>query len=442
MPVEFHVYHMKGHYSDEGGPREYVPLLIMKQFEEERRDESLWPRVFRSALEHGVAIEVAPDHSRMYRDGRTPMADISQWGRKEDHLLILTERANAALAPFLRGICQPVPVSCKDASLFGYHLEAVEDVLDVGKCKGDWDTYAGRKTCTNILEYSIRTEKLGRSPLFRVLEDDYRVLVLKPVVDAVEQNALTGFRFERVWPHTTIRPVVTIEVKKLPPSAAYKREEPTLTVAETEVSCAFLGELLGSPLVHGDGVQFDLFGYRLRDLSLPSGSIVAADLMFGEGRPFERRVSPGKYPLTLIAARSGKEAGSDERIALALLRFNHGPVARWEIATTVSGRGKPRKSYGVDSGSGGFCDAQAQEVLLDLVDPMGSFNKRLEKEMAKSYRHTRSWVHLETSAGSAAVFSSGYGDGQYRSYWGLGDSGDMVALLTDFGVLEWPRRPE
>jgi hypothetical protein len=33
------------------------------------------------------------------------------------------------------------------------------------------------------------------------------------------------------------------------------------------------------------------------------------------------------------------------------------------------------------------------------------------------------------------MFQSGLGDGTYQSYWGLAESGEIVALITDFGLI-------
>ena len=379
----------------------------------------------------------------MFRDGRTPVADICEWGNGPDHLLILSERANSALAPFLRETCEVVPVHCATAAIFGYGLKSVEDVLDVDKSEGDWRTYGGQKSCMNFSKYSIHTEKLGRAPMFRTPQNAYGMLVLQPVVDAVQQHALTGFRYIRVWPHVSIRPVVKVEVKKLPRAVEEKSRDPKLSTSATEIAAGFVEELLGSPLTADSEKPFKLVAYRLPDLFLPTGAIVAADLLFSEEKSFARRVTPGAYPLTLVAAN----VGNDERIAFAILQFSEGPVATWEIAMVCEpGAAKARKShkhsYGVDSGTGGLCDAGAQEVMLDLADPEGSFQELIENEMKKSYQHTRSWVHVQTVAGSAAIFSSGFGDGSYSSYLGLDCGGEPVALVTDFGVLDWPRMPE
>jgi len=39
------------------------------------------------------------------------------------------------------------------------------------------------------------------------------------------------------------------------------------------------------------------------------------------------------------------------------------------------------------------------------------------------------------------MFSSGFGDGFYASYFGLDASGEVVALVTDFAVVDWDARP-
>ena len=443
VPPELYVYEIKAHYTDEGGPRPFVPVKVSRNLRSGDHDSSLWPSLMQLATQNGVPIELEPDDTRIFRDGRTPFADCCEWGHGTNHLLILSERANAALEPFLRQTCRPVPVTCASAPLFGYSLKAVEDVLNVDKCKADWHTYAGKKTCTHLTEYSIYTDRLGRSPVFRIPEDD-RVLVLQPVVDAAQQHGLTGFRYRRVWPHTSICHVITVDVKKLPQAAKDKRREPKLSTAATEVATGFLEELLGT-LTTDDATPAKLVAYRLADLSLPSGSIIAADLLFSEGKPFARQVTPGDYRLTLVAAQVSSD--HDERIAFAVIQFLDSPVAVWEVATIGKVAGKRSREgegdgYGVDSGSGGFCDAGAQEVLLDLADAEGTQTKRIEKEMKKTYRHTRSWVHVQTDAGSAAIFSSGEGDGQYLSYFGLDQAGEPVVLVTDFGILDWPRRPE
>ena len=167
VPPEHYVYELQKHHTDEGGPRGYVPVKVMERLKSDHYNRELWPSLMRAARQDKIPIVCAPDDSRMFRDGRTPLADIGDWGHDEDHLLILSERANSALAPFLKMTCEAVPVQCATAAIFGYRLKSVQDILDVEKCDADWVTYGGEKTCVSFTKYSIHTEKLGRSPIFR-----------------------------------------------------------------------------------------------------------------------------------------------------------------------------------------------------------------------------------------------------------------------------------
>ncbi|HVY45567.1 MAG TPA: DUF4241 domain-containing protein [Minicystis sp.] len=46
---------------------------------------------------------------------------------------------------------------------------------------------------------------------------------------------------------------------------------------------------------------------------------------------------------------------------------------------------------------------------------------------------------LREGAPDSAVSSSGYGDGSYPVYWGIGAEGELVELVVDFLVLAaWP----
>lgn len=205
---------------------------------------------------------------------------------------------------------------------------------------------------------------------------------------------------------------------------------------------AFL-DILGEPLTTDEGKPVDLIVYRLSDLSLPSGQIIASDGLIMNNEPFSQHVEVGSYPLFLAIA----DFNGDERIAFALLRFTQSPVASWEMAV-VKGQDASKLDsdqifgYGVDSGTGCFCDPGAQQIINELSDPDMKFCNHIINEMQQSYKHTRSWISIETPRGSAALFSSGYGDGCYASYFGLDSSGKVVALVTDFGIVDWPRRPK
>lgn len=201
--------------------------------------------------------------------------------------------------------------------------------------------------------------------------------------------------------------------------------------------------LLGGPLTEADdGVTASVVIYQLENLWFPSGRVLASDGFIMDGDPFDRSIAPGRYPLQLVVARFG----DDERIALAILRVSQAPVKKWVMAIT---RGQDLATlkkdeifgYGVDSGTGSFCDLSARNLINQINGPDMAFFNRIEAEMRKVYKHTRDWVHIETAQGSAVLFSSGGGDGFYASYFGLDDAGNVAALMTDFQILDWPRRP-
>jgi Protein of unknown function (DUF4241) len=188
-----------------------------------------------------------------------------------------------------------------------------------------------------------------------------------------------------------------------------------------------------------DEEPVDAHVYRLPDVWLPSGEIVACDGFIMMHQPFTRRVRPGRYAVTIAIAAF---AEGDERIAFAQMRFSDRPVARWEMALLAGQDTSTLEpgyffGYPVDSGTGSFADPRAVELINKATDPEMKFFNEVSAEMEKVYRHTRSWVHIETPEGSAVLFSSGLGDGMYPSYFGLEDTGEAVAIVTDFFVSNW-----
>jgi hypothetical protein len=186
----------------------------------------------------------------------------------------------------------------------------------------------------------------------------------------------------------------------------------------------------------------DAHVYRLPDLWLPAGQIVAADGFYMRQPPFTRKIPPGRHPVEIaVAAFAG-----DERIAFAQIRFSGRAVARWEMALLGGQDASTLEAgecfgYPVDLATGCFADPQAAKLINQASKWSKKFFKEVHAEMDKVYRHTRSWAHIETPGGSAALFTSGFGDGVYPSYFGLDKTNEPVALLTDFCVSDW-LRPE
>lgn len=201
-------------------------------------------------------------------------------------------------------------------------------------------------------------------------------------------------------------------------------------------------DILGPDLVAPATFEDRTLSFRavqLSEFKVTSGKIIASDGYILEAEPFVQVVPVGEHSLFLAIAA----IETDERIAFAMLRFAKAPVAHWKIATCV---GQDPTSlapgeifgYGVDSGTGCFGDSNAYRLVSEAG---GEFAEKMMAESRQVYRHTRDWLLVETDAGSFAVFSSGFGDGFYASYWGYSEVHEVVCLVTDFGIAKWAASP-
>jgi hypothetical protein len=222
-------------------------------------------------------------------------------------------------------------------------------------------------------------------------------------------------------------------------------------------------------------------------LILTSGRIIACEPSFLQGQeipPFTRTVPPGRYPVVLSLARFTNPHGSDERVACAMIRFRTQQPRTWEMALRpgqelATLRPGHYFGYGIDGGRGGFLDADVQDALAgerdlyrkrllqrgrekrplygieQIVDTFSPFFRQLWETRWRDMGWPPSMVLTPSAAvgkprdfplcidlvavpetgANVVEFSSGWGDGCYASYWGLGDDGALCCLVTDFGLL-------
>jgi hypothetical protein len=186
-------------------------------------------------------------------------------------------------------------------------------------------------------------------------------------------------------------------------------------------------------------------------VTLPTGKVFAADpFTFHRVVPFERTVKRGTYPVTASVAviRPLKKGRSQERVACVKITFARGEPATWVNATKRGQRLRElapgeRYGYGVDAGTGCFCDVTAAEALMKLdeievanEDFEGYLLGKIGDDILSAKQHGSRILVPETRANIVA-FHSGWGDGFYGSYWGLSRKGAALCLVTDFGV--YPR---
>ncbi len=174
------------------------------------------------------------------------------------------------------------------------------------------------------------------------------------------------------------------------------------------------------------------------NLELPTGEIIACDpLVTGTDRPaLSRKIKPGHYPVSLLETQG--------RVAAAVLRFRAGTPVRWELATlpdqdTSTLKNDEAFGYPVDTGLGSFMDKTAMVLMSQQQDKLEAKQNYYDDVLAVEFESNQDRLMHHPVAGNPlniAMFSSGWGDGIYSSFWGLDAAGTPLLLMTDFDVLE------
>ncbi|WP_426052764.1 DUF4241 domain-containing protein [Bacillus sp. DC4300-2b2] len=175
------------------------------------------------------------------------------------------------------------------------------------------------------------------------------------------------------------------------------------------------------------------------------GHIVACDPFVLEGdQSFTRKVTLGKCPILLVVKRL--ESG-DERAAYAMIKFTNEQAIEWELATRAGQDIKHLKEdeffgYGVNTGMGCFMDAESAIYLQAYEDKRYKEDndfylyEEFAEALEQNYKHTWGWLvtHFHDKV-DIAIFTTGFGDGIYPSFWGLDQKRKPACLVTDF--LSW-----
>ncbi|MDR6887195.1 MULTISPECIES: DUF4241 domain-containing protein [Variovorax] len=182
-------------------------------------------------------------------------------------------------------------------------------------------------------------------------------------------------------------------------------------------------------------------------LNITSGRIVACDpLVQPEREPFVRGVSGrGTFPAEVLQHR--------RRNALAVLWLrDRGGLQltdlHWEPAL-LEGQSQDELGddefygYPVDAGVGCFMDADGAAAIAEREaressanpDYVSYYDDVLDTELGGSDMADH-YPLGEGSANNVLIFSSGWGDGNYPSFWAIDASGEPVALVTDFMTME------
>lgn len=194
---------------------------------------------------------------------------------------------------------------------------------------------------------------------------------------------------------------------------------------------------IGEKNFESEDRQVMLETQELGIIYLPTGKIIACDpCCFFEFEPFNKRVDPGTYPVSVYVANY---EGEDKRVAFSVITFDDQQPDKFELCLLEGqnlGELKEEEfyGYGVDSGTGGFLD----EETWKLIEGMGNDYQYewLDDELSSSYVYTYSVANIKLPGKehNIVAFSSGWGDGAYPSYWGI-RNGKICCLITDFLII-------
>lgn len=188
-------------------------------------------------------------------------------------------------------------------------------------------------------------------------------------------------------------------------------------------------------------------------VNLSSGKIIACDplayMYDDQVTPFIQTVKPDKYKVSLLIIKD------EERISIAKISFSDKEPKRYELAVT----GEEDLSeveegeffgYPVDAGMGCFCDYDAAKKYFEYENKLeeesgGDFDNRYDdlfsdllednaKNNPKYQSEYGDWLNwnVPESDSNIVLFTSGYGDGYYPSYFAYDENDNICALYTIF----------
>ena len=177
-------------------------------------------------------------------------------------------------------------------------------------------------------------------------------------------------------------------------------------------------------------------------LHLPSGRLVACDPFWGSSipsqvRPFEVRVEPGSYPVS-VAITCKNPPGPSRQAAAVKLLIRDEPVMAWEPAQPEGYPAAVRRVYGfgVDSGTGCLVDMSALPALVDAAERRTTLSEGVNDMIRQC------WINVPLDGGrNLLVFNCPLGDGLYPTWIGRTAAGQVGCFVTHLGLLNYSLGP-
>ena len=168
---------------------------------------------------------------------------------------------------------------------------------------------------------------------------------------------------------------------------------------------------------------------QVSTLNTPSGQLHAFEpLITFDGDPLPKRIEPGKYPVVLSIATANKKR-EDQRVACAKLQISSETASTWEEVA----------SSPYDKGTAGYADEETvKNVRQRQAGETKAFIEMLRTEMQRNHIANWDWVDMavdDMKTLNIVSFTTGWGPGEYKTYFGYTASGNLVEVVTDFMVL-------
>lgn len=195
-----------------------------------------------------------------------------------------------------------------------------------------------------------------------------------------------------------------------------------------------LGEAMVSHTVCGVRLSYSEFPF----LQFPEKRAVLFDAYSTSHKykPFDMDCGVVAFPFCLTCMTD-----DGERVAYCGLRFTEARAVEWKTLCDKSALGRlavDKYAAAVPITSGVCCiaDETAYDAYLshikDYVHPLDGLI------VLNGQTHTE----VEVGGKKLAVFSTGWGDGQYNCYVGYSADGSPTAIVVDFGMIEYPDTDE
>ena len=184
--------------------------------------------------------------------------------------------------------------------------------------------------------------------------------------------------------------------------------------------------------------------FEAGNINLPTGKIVACDpILTNDMKAFDINFPVGNFPILVHKERDSN------CVAYVEIVFKEGLVEKWDLATTEDQnradlKGEEIFGYPVESGMGCFMDLETQDGLSQLEkklfqrkgdDFMGIYEEFFHEHFFDDGGAIDQFALLkpdEEKDGNIFAFETGYGEGFYATYLGLGKDGKPVKIITEF----------